>query len=361
MRSKEPGPELDARSGDVLKELIREFVSTCKPVGSRRLAQRHSEHLSSATIRNMVADLEDQGFVCKPHTSAGRVPTAKGYRFFVDSLTKFRRPTTRQVDRILQVLGEEADPDALMEKTSQVLSQFSQNVGFVLPPPMAQAVMKHIEFVKISRARILVILVSQTGLVQHRIIRFDEELRQADLDEAGRYLVRHFGGKTLIEVREELLQLMSQEQALYNRLLHNAVTLGAAGLFENDAEEEGETAVYLGGTSTLMEKPELADVNLMGALFHTFEEKGRLVRILSRCLEREGPGPTVTIGLQSHIPEMRDFSLVASNYSCRGGARGTLGILGPSRMEYEKAIGLVNCVARLFERQLDDQRRNRTA
>ncbi len=338
--------QLSDRSRDVLRELIREHVRTGQPVGSRRLAKLAGESLSPATIRNVVSDLEEMGFVAQPHTSAGRIPTEKGYRFYVDSLLQTKDLTDREVDKIRASLEKETDPDKLMDKASQILSAVSDNIGFVMAPPVTLAIMKHIEFVRIADRRILVILVTSGGLVQHRLIELDEDFEQTELHEAGSYLVQDFGGKTLLEIRDELLKLMMEEKTLYDRLLRSVVVLGSALLqTEGDAET---TEVYLQGTARIMKKPELADVNRMIALFRTFEEKSRLVKILSECLKSNSNGPVVTIGLEKHLPGMQDWALIASPYVYSQGLAGSLGIIGPSRMEYEKAISLVDYVAKLF-------------
>ena len=341
------------RAQNVLKALIQEFVQDGKPVGSRRLAKNYREKLSSATIRNVMADLEKVGFLTQPHTSAGRIPTAKGYRFYVDSLSDTRQLPAREVDRIKQSLEQEADPGELMSKTSQVLSTLSNNVGFVLAPPISRAAMKHIKFVRISKRRILVVLVTSSGLVQHRLIQIDQDLPQRELNQAGRYLVAHFEGRTLLEIRLELLRLMLEEKSLYDRMLQNATLLGTASLAQYEGEENEESEVYLGSTASMMRKPELADIKKMTILFETFEEKSRLVRIVTECLKANSSGPTVRIGLEKHIPGMRDWALISSPYLYDQKAMGSLGILGPSRMEYDKAISLVDYVAKLFGKLLN--------
>jgi heat-inducible transcriptional repressor len=338
--------EFNQRSQTILNSLIREFIRTGKPVGSRRLAKSSPEGLSSATIRNVVADLEDMGLVTQPHTSAGRVPTPLGYRFFVDHLTKSRQLSDRQVDRIRKALEKENNPGELMNRTSQILSQLSTNVGFVLVPPLSLTVMKHIEFVKISPRRILVILVNQAGLLQQKIIRVTEDLKQRELDQASRYLAENYEGKTLLQVREDLIHLMTEERSLYNRMLQNVILLGSKSLLLEDPDDESE--VYLGGTSHIIEKVELGDRTQVIALFQAFEEKNRLIRILTECVREDHVGPSVTIGLEKHLPGMEDFALISAPYSYDSGATGTLGVLGPSRMEYEKAISLVDCMAKLF-------------
>ncbi len=339
--------DLSQRERGILKTLIKEYVHSGKPVGSRRLAKISREHLSPATIRNVMADLEEMGFVTQPHTSAGRVPTDKGYRFYVDSLAHTRELSDKEASRIKEILGQAADPDELMNIASQVLSSASQNVGFVVAPPVSQAVMKHINFVKISTHRILVILVSLNGHVHHQLVQIDEDLPQSDLDQAAHYLVEHFEGQPLRNIRDRLLELMGEEKALYDRLLRNVVLLGTASLLTTVSEAEEKPELYVGSTSQIIQKPELADVSRMILLFQTFEEKSRLVKILTECLKVDETGPVVTIGLEKHIPGLREWALISSTYPYNQGM-GTLGILGPSRMEYEKAISLVDYVAKLF-------------
>jgi heat-inducible transcriptional repressor len=348
MLEKSTSTDLNERSRSLLRALIKEHVRTGKPVGSRRLAKIDRQGLSAATIRNVMADLEEQGLVTHPHTSAGRVPTDKGYRFYVDSMLHARGLTDREEERIKQSLEKETVPEELMNKASQILSTVSSNLGFVVTPPLSQSVMKHIDFVRISTRRIMVILVTQAAQVQHRMIQLGEDLSQAELDQAAHYLVEHFEGSTLRQIRDELLKMMSEEKALYDRMLKNVLLLGSAGILQNPAEdEEDDSEVYLAGTSQIIKKPELAHISHMVILFQTFEEKSRLVRIISECLKSDGPGPIVTIGLDKHLPGMRDWALVSSPYAYYKGT-GVLGILGPSRMEYEKAVGLVDYMAKLF-------------
>jgi heat-inducible transcriptional repressor len=347
MLGKQKSADLNDRSRSLLRALIKEHVRTGKPVGSRRLAKIDKQGLSAATIRNVMADLEELGFVTHPHTSAGRVPTDKGYRFYVDSMLHARSLTDREEERIKQSLENETEPAEFMNKASQILSTVSNNLGFVVTPPLSQSVMKHVEFVRISRGRILFILVTQSAQVQHRMIQLSEDMTQADLDQAARYLVEHFEGSSLRQIRDELLKLMSEEKALYDRMLKNVLVLGSAGILQRPDEDEEDSEVYLAGTSEIIKKPELLHISHMVVLFQTFEEKSRLVRIITECLKSEGSGTIVTIGLDKHLPGMRDWALVSSAYPYHQGT-GILGILGPSRMEYEKAIGLVDYMAKLF-------------
>jgi heat-inducible transcriptional repressor len=331
-----------------LRELIREYVRTGEPVGARRLSKLEQESLSPATIRNVVADLEEAGYVAQPHTSAGRVPTEKGYRLFVSSLLEAWKLPNRQADKIRRSLEHERDPDELMSKTSQVLSTVSKNVGFVTAPSMSVALMKQIQFLAVSERRVLVVLVTRGGLVQHRLIHTDENIAQSELDRAARYLVDNFAGKSLLQIREDLLALMSEEKTLYDQLLKTVVLLGIASLKRPDSDQEDPSEVYLGGASRVIQKPELADVTRMIVLFQAFEEKSRLVKIIGECVKENPVGPAVVIGLERHLPGMQDWALISSPYFYDDKMIGSLGILGPSRMEYEKTIGLVDYVAKLF-------------
>ena len=344
--------ESDERPREVLKAIVREYVRSGKPVGSRHLAKAYKEGLSPATLRNVMANLEEMGLVTQPHTSAGRIPTTDGYRFYVDSIECTRKLPNRQAARIKKSLEPETDPEELMHKTSQLLSALSDNVGFVLAPPVSAATMKHIKFIKNPRQRILVILVTGSGLVQHRLIHLDQDFSQSELDQAGRYLVAHFEGKTLVEIRAELVSRMLEDQSLYDRLLMNAVLLATASLVKSEDEADEETEVYLGGTTRIMQKSELADINRMITLFQTFEEKDRLVKIINECLKTNSSKPSVRIGLGKDVPGMRDWALVSSPYLHNQKVIGSLGILGPSRMEYEKTISLVGYVAKLFSELL---------
>lgn len=348
MAERQNRTELGDRARDVLKAVIREHIRSGRPVGSRRLAKIYWEKLSPATLRNVTADLEEMGYLEQPHTSAGRVPTAKGYRFYVDSLLETTELGGREVARIRRSLEQEMDPGELISKTCEVLSIFSDNVGFVMPPPISLAPLRHIEFIRLSHRRILVILVTGKGFVQHRVIEMDRDLRQVELDEAGHYLIAHFEGNPLNQIRDELLSLISEEKTLYDRMLRNVISLGAASLIKVDAEADEKAQVYVGGADRLLQKPELADIRRMVLLFRTFEEKSVLVKIINECLNENPAGPTVTIGLGKHVPEMRDWSLILSPYVYNQNSIGGLGILGPSRMEYEKAISLVDYVAKLF-------------
>jgi heat-inducible transcriptional repressor len=345
---RDQNPKFDERAENVLRTLIREYIRVGKPVGSRRLSRIYREKLSPATLRNVMADLEEAGYLTQPHTSAGRVPTREGYRFYVESLLGSGGLRPQEVGEIRRFLEQEADPEGLMSRASQLLSAYSNSIGIVLSPPLSRAIMKHIEFVKLSDQRILVVLVSRTGLVQHRIIQLEGTFEQSELDQAGRYLVQHFSGRSLVEIRAELVRMMTLERALYDRLLRNVVLLGSASLQDAEGGARDEARVYLGGASRLLQRIDSEESDRLFELFETLEEKTRLVRIVTQCIREGESGPFVTIGLERHIPGARNWALITSPYCFDGYSGGSLGILGPSRMEYERAISLVDYVARVF-------------
>jgi len=328
---------LDARAQEILKRIIASYILTGEPVGSRLIARMTREGLSSASVRNVMSDLEEMGLLAQPHTSAGRVPTDKGYRYYVDALLSQEGigPDDRAfIDTHLTRVGGEFSE--AIEAVPKLLSILTRQVGYLLSPPIADAVLKHIEFVRLHERRVLVLFVDASEVVSHRILD-----AAGDLERAGRYLVAEFAGLTLSEIRSRLVALMAEEKAAFDRLLQSAVTLGTQYL---DAEA-GERRMVMEGTTNIMKHPEFADIETMRRLFETFEERHRLVKLLDRCINR--PGVRVLIGSETADPDLGSLSLVASPYHLNDGGTGWLGILGPTRMEYDRAVTLVDYISRI--------------
>jgi heat-inducible transcriptional repressor len=342
---------LNERTREILHWVISTHIITGKPVGSRSVARFSSEGLSPATVRNIMADLEEMGYLHQPHASAGRIPTDKAYRFYVDCLMKRRVISRRDRELVDRDLKLDNSAEAFMERTSQVLSRVSNNVGIVLSPPIRGVALKHIHFTKLTDNRILVILVSRSGIVQNRVIHYPEEITQSELDQAARYIVEHFKNLTLLEIRLQILKILRKEQALYDKFMQNIVTLSTRTFSE--ANDKKETQIYLDGTWNLIKNPEFTDINKMKLLFETIEEKNRLAAIISRCIEGDTQEVQITIGAENALPGIEDCTLIASRYVIDENTRGSLGILGPTRMEYARAIALVDYVARLFGRVLE--------
>jgi len=343
MAGKEESRPLEERNREILKLIIRSYVTSGEPVGSRTLAKSMDWRFSPATIRNVMADLEDEGYLAQPHTSAGRIPSEKGYRFYVDHLADSGRLSKSDERYVSRMLAESYTPEDVMLRASVVLSTISKNVGIVIAPPMGATILKHIEFLDLSDGKILVIFVSTSGVVQRKLIRVGERYTQEELDKAGRYLVEKFSGKTLTEIRNELLRMMQAERSLFDRMLSLLQTWGET--LGQPASAEG---IYLQGATNIMNQPEFADVERMRMLFQMFEEKGRLVKILNECIASSPPeGVRIVIGSELGVPDMRDFTLITASYASMDHTTGFLGIIGPTRMEYERGISLVEYLGRL--------------
>ncbi len=331
---------------------------TGEPVGSKTISDRfaHASGWSAATIRNVMGQLEEAGLVEQPHTSAGRVPTDKGYRFYVDNMigcARLSKADLAAINAFLNGLQVEAGglPDRLMTKISHALSELSENVGIVVSPPLADNHLQHIEFLKLADNRILVVLVSAPNIVHNKIIRIDENLSQEELEQTARYLNMEFGGKSLLAIRAEILELMREEKALYDRLLRNAILLCDRSL----EGEEANAEVYVDGASNILTKPEFADAERMRELFRTFEEKSRLVKILNECISREQSFPgdvRVIIGREHAAPSMQSCALITAPYWIGNETKGTLGVVGPMRIEYARMMAVVNYMARHIEQML---------
>lgn len=342
---------LDERSREVLRSLIRLHVATGEPVGSESLARAMHASVSPATLRNIMGDLERRGLLEHPHTSAGRMPTDEGYRVFVDSLMSARPLPPREAAAIdSELRAGEGSTRQVLETASHVLSKLSRNVGFVLGPDPGRTVCRQVDLVPLPARRVLVVLVSQAGLVSNRIVEVDEEIGREDLQACANYLNRHFAGMTLLAIRARLLQLMKEEKALYDSLLKRVVTLGEKAF--SPAGEPGE--VYLDGTANILDLPGFEDVRRMRGLFQAFEEKSRLVRILNACLG-DG-GVRIIIGHENPDPDLHSLAVVSAVCPLEGATGLGLGVMGSTRMEYARTIGIVDHVARAVSQALEELR-----
>ena len=353
---------LDSRAEVLLAALIKEHLVTGEAVGSRVLSDRfsHGYGWSPATIRNVMADLEEAGFVDQPHTSAGRVPTDKGYRYYVDNMlgeARLSRTDLKAIDHLFSAneIDANSSPDRLMETASHILSALSQNVGIVVSPSLADNRLNHIEFVLLPDKRILVVLVSTANIIHNKVIRVADEFVQDDLDRTARYLNTEFSGKSLLAIRSEIVELMKEEKALYDKLLQNAILLCERSL----EGEEASADVYVDGASNILTKPDFVDIERMRDLFKTFEEKSRLIKILNECVQDTSnyPGDVhVVIGREHPASSMRNCALITAPYRVGSNDNaGTLGVVGPMRIEYARIMAMVNYMARLIEHRLGEQ------
>jgi heat-inducible transcriptional repressor len=334
-------PVLDERRKEVLRSLIQLHIESGEPVGSESLSRVLNRSLSPATLRNIMSDLEALGYLDHPHTSAGRVPTDEGYRVYVDTLMGRHPLHPGDAAAITQELRPvEASVDHVMEKASQVLSRLSRHVGFVLAPDIARTSFRHVDLVSLAHPRVLVVMVSTSGIVTNKVIEVEDRLTPEELQACANYLNAHYAGMSLSEIRTRLLELMTQEKALYDSLLKQVVALGERAFA---AEPEG-ASVYLDGTSNMLSHSGFEDLERMRVLFRTFEEKGRLVKILNACLS--GDGVRILIGHENPDPGLRDLAFVTACLPVEGEAGWGLGVMGSTRMEYAHVVALVDHVAR---------------
>lgn len=348
--------QLSDRAARILATLVREYIETAEPIGSVVIARRGGLGLSSATVRNILSDLEDQGYLRQPHTSAGRVPTDLGYRFYVDILLQEHRParTATAVEaRLRRTTGAQPLMDEVLTLGSHVLSRISGNVGFALPPGTEAARFHHIEFVSLSASKILVVLVTGNGQVTQKVVEIGEMFPPDELHQAANYLNTEFGGLTLLEVRSAVVDRLLQEQTLYSALFARALRLARSTLEEAPRQQP---ALFVEGASTLLDETAQAHGGIslptLRALLRMVEEKQRLVRILNEYID--GPGLTVVIGAEHRSPDLRSFSLVAATYF-DGQGTGTVGVIGPTRMRYSRAIAVVDGVAQAVSRMLRER------
>jgi heat-inducible transcriptional repressor len=337
------------RSRRVLAALVREYIASGQPVASSLLVTAAGLGVSSATVRSILARLEDEGFVQQPHTSAGRIPTDRGYRFYVDLLLESRR-STRTATAVEARLRRERSgplPDAVLSQASHVVSQASGLVGFVLKAGQAAAVFDRVEFVPLSAGRVLVVIVTRGGEVLQKVVRLDEPLGADQLRQAAGYLNAEFAGMTLSQARAAVASRLDEERLLCDALFARAMRL-AWSTFGTLSDER---MLYVEGTASLLDDPQGVTLATLQVLLQMIEEKQRLVRLLDKYID--GPGLTVIIGGEHPDPSLRSFSLVASTYEDATGS-GTIGIIGPTRMHYGRAIAVVDGAAQAVSRVLRD-------
>jgi len=341
------GEELNERSRKILEAVIEDYIDGAEPVGSRAVTKRHRMGLSPATVRNVMAELEERGFLASPHTSAGRIPTEKGYRFYIDTLLRIRSLTPAEMERIeghYRIRGLRME--GLLQASGKILSSISRYAGIVMAPRFRTTVLRHIEFIRLTNERVLVVLVSESGSVQNKIVETDGPLSPRDLEQMNNYLNRTLKGLTIQEVKMRLVAEMAREKALYDRIYQRALELSRE-VFSQDPGEQ----VFIEGAVNVLEQPEFADLERMKRLFRTFEQKSLLVNLLDKSQRVQGV--QIFIGNEAEYSAIQGCSLITSTYCGRQGAVGTLGVIGPTRMPYSTVIPVVDYTARLITRLLE--------
>lgn len=334
---------LSERAQHLLKVLVHRYIRDGQPVGSRALTREAGVDLSAASIRNVMADLEEAGYIQSPHTSAGRIPTDRGYRFFVDTLLKVRTVNGLDADRLRIRLDDGDDAETLIDSASNILSGLTHLAGLVTLPKRDFGAIRHLEFLPLSDRRILAILVLNDHEVQNRVIETDRDYSPSELQQVSNYLAAEFAGKSISEVRRGLLESMQVDQQHMNSLMTAAIHV-AHELFDDRGGESDD--FVLKGETNLMTFAELSSVEKLKDLFEAFGRKRDILHLLDRSLSAEGV--QIFIGEESGYRAFDGVSLVTSTYHADDQVLGVLGVIGPTRMEYDRIIPIVDVTARLL-------------
>lgn len=338
--------DLDDRARDVLRAVVQEFISSGEPVGSQQLTRRGEFEVSPATMRNVLSELEAQGFLEKPHTSAGRVPTDAGYRFFVDSMLQLKTPALADQQLIESGLSAPVVEDRLQE-AGKLLHQLSRHAGVVLIPRPSAGSLTRIEFVRLAEDRALAILVGAAGQVQNKLLTLDSPVTSEELIRAANYLNELLRqAQSIEEVRSRILQELDRQRMQYDELAAQALKLGAAATDVSSAER-----VVIEGTGSFLETKDFADdVRRMRALFRALDDKHKLLSLLDRV--QRAREMQIFIGAESEFGSQGDVTLIATPYGTSEQVLGTVGVIGPTRLDYQRVIPLVNFTAKVLSRVL---------
>lgn len=339
--------ELNDRSLKLLKVLVERYISEGQPVGSRVLSKDSDLNLSPATIRNVMADLEELGLVHSPHTSAGRVPTVSGYRLFVDSLLTVKPLNTLDVQRLQKSLSALDDLNNVIHVASKLLSDVTRMAGVVTLPKRELVSLRHIEFLPLSNTRVLVIFVTNEKEVHNKIIHTSKQFTPAELQQASNYLNAVFAGRSLAAIREAVLKDLQEDQQRMSQAMLDAVTMAQLTFDEQSAKDD----YVLSGETNLMGFSELSDLERLRHLFEAFSQKRAVIHLLDQCLKADGV--QIFIGEESGYQPFEQCSLVTSAYSINEQVVGVLGVIGPTRMAYEKVIPFVDITAKLLSAALN--------
>jgi heat-inducible transcriptional repressor len=341
------GPPIGEREREILTAIVETFIATGDPVGSRTLARSNREGLSPATIRNVMADLADAGYLEQPHTSAGRVPSSEAYRYYVEQLTGKASLSQEDQGIIKDSLHGVSDVQEFMERTSHVLSLISHNVGITVAVGGPKNALEHVYFSRLGDQKVLAVLVTRSGLVRDRVLRLD--LPQADLDAAARFINDNFRGWTMEAMRAELARRLEQERSEYDRLMKSVEQLYHQGALTAD---ETAQVVFVEGASNLVTGEQ--DRQRLQELLQTLEEKQKIVELLGAYLDAKQEAVRVVIGLDEALPSMRNFVLIGAPARVGDDVMGSLAVIGPTRIDYQHTMTAVSYIARLFDKILNE-------
>lgn len=332
---------LNERSQQLFKVLVEQYISDGQPVASKSLSNDEQINLSPATVRNVMADLEDLGLIISPHTSAGRVPTARGYRLFVDNLVTVKPLRGQAVDKLRSELGIDDSQEALITKASSMLSGMTKMAGVVTIPRREAVILRHIEFLQLTSNRILVILVVNEEEVQNRVIHTERAFTESELIQTANYLNQEFMGKDLSLIRQSVLDSMKQERDDMQHIMKMAIQMT-----DNVVSDQNDDDFIMAGQTNLMDYAEMANMEKLRQLFDAFNAKRDVLHVLDKSIQAEGM--QVFIGEESGYSAFDGCSVITSPYKVSDEVVGVLGVIGPTRMAYDKVIPLVDVTAKLL-------------
>jgi len=343
--------ELNERAQQLLGQLVTSYISDGQPVGSRTLSKISDTELSPATIRNVMADLEELGLIKAPYTSAGRVPTVQGYRFFIDQLLKLKPPTSRELKLIQAKISGHANSDELLEMASSQLSAITSMAGAVMIPKRELTALRQIEFLPLSSNRILVILVTVDGTVQNRVITPTKLFKASELVQAANYLNHHYAGKELSEIRDHILSSMDETRRNMDQMMSSAIDMARQVI---DSSYKTEQNMMIAGQTNLMGYSEMGNMDKLRQLFDAFSQKQDILQLFDKSLHAQGV--QIFIGEESGYEVLDECSIVTSAYEVDGEQIGVIGVIGPTRMSYERVIPIVDVTAQLLGAALNLRR-----
>jgi len=341
--------QIGPREREILTAIIETYISSGEPVGSRTLSRHNKDGLSPATIRNVMADLVEAGFLEQPHTSAGRVPTAQAYRYYVDQISGKALLSPADQSLISETLQGTVDIQQFLERTSHVLSLVSSGVGVAIASAGPQNALEHVHFSRQGPNKVLAVVVTKSGVVHDRMMRLQRDLTQTDLDTASNYINANFRGWTVDKVKAEIGRRIEHERSEYDRLMQSLKELYESGAL---ATSEPAKNIFVDGVSNLVVKEE--DHERLRELLKTLEEKQRVAELLSAYLDTRQEAVRVVIGLEEAMPEMRNLVLIGAPARVGEEMRGSLAVIGPTRMDYQHTITAVSYIAQLFDKLLNE-------
>lgn len=331
------------REVDILHSIVESYIRTGEPVASRTISRQGNDNLSAATIRNVMADLCDAGYLSQPHTSAGRIPTEKAFRSYVQSLTRGRL-LLAELQRLRNELSLLGTMESRIERSSHMLTEMTRSVGITAAIPTSSQTLDQVELIALADHRVLMVVVTRDRIVRNRVVSLGEPVSQDELSSIRNYLNRNFSGWTLPEIHSELKRRFDQQSAAYDALLKKLTLLYSKGLLDVEVAPE----VHLEGASNLVGLDLHLTREKLRELFHTLEEKKRILHLLDRFLEQPGGELAVQVGLADVHPSMRELSLIGVSISLAGGMSAKIAVLGSMRMNYGKAMSAVYHVGQAF-------------